>query len=106
MFFWLCPHHVEVPRPGIKPASQQQPEPQQWQCGILNLPNHQGISKRFNFYLIYLVDKLSKSGFHVLYQKIAIITGHLIGKFRTVMTNTNFVLTMNTCFSVHIYFLS
>ena len=28
-FFWLCPWHVEVPQPGIRPAPQQQPEPQQ-----------------------------------------------------------------------------
>lgn len=22
-FFWLCPQHVEIPRPGIEPAPQQ-----------------------------------------------------------------------------------
>ena len=31
-----CPQHAEVPGPGIKPAPQQWPESQQWQCQILN----------------------------------------------------------------------
>ena len=29
-FFWLCPQHAEIPRPGIKP------KPQQWQNWVLN----------------------------------------------------------------------
>ena len=33
LFALLCPspQHAEVPRPGMEPSSQQQPEPQQWQ---------------------------------------------------------------------------
>ena len=27
--FWPCPQHVQVPRPGIEPMPQQQPEPLQ-----------------------------------------------------------------------------
>ena len=34
------PTHVSVPGPGIKPAPQQEPEPLQWQCQILNLLHH------------------------------------------------------------------
>ena len=35
-FFWQCPQHVKVPRPGIKPV------PQHWQHWILNPLSHQG----------------------------------------------------------------
>ena len=41
-FFWGFafvlpgPKYVEVPKPGIDSMPQQQPEPQQWQCCILN----------------------------------------------------------------------
>lgn len=34
-FGWLHPQHVGVPRPGIKPVRQQQPEPLQWKCQVL-----------------------------------------------------------------------
>ena len=34
-FFWLYLWHVDAPRPGIKPAPEQQPEPMQWQHQIL-----------------------------------------------------------------------
>ena len=44
-FFWLCPWHVEVPRPGIKPTPQQHSELHQWQCQILNPLCHQGTLK-------------------------------------------------------------
>ena len=40
-FFWPYPWHVEFPGSGIKPMPQQQTEPLQWQCPILN-PLHQG----------------------------------------------------------------
>ena len=40
--FLSCPWHVKVPRPGIKSGPQQQPEPQQRQCQILNTLYHQG----------------------------------------------------------------
>ena len=40
--FWLHPRHVEIPRPGIKPALQQWPKPLQWQCQTLNLLHHKG----------------------------------------------------------------
>lgn len=33
-FFWLCPWQVEVPKPGLEHAPQQQPEPLRWQCGV------------------------------------------------------------------------
>ena len=36
IFFWPRPQPEEVSWPGIEP------EPQQWQCGILNLLSHQG----------------------------------------------------------------
>ena len=39
-FFCLCQQHIEAPRPGIKPEPQQGPEPQQWQCWILNPLSH------------------------------------------------------------------
>ena len=32
----LCSWHVEAPRLGIKPMAQQQSQPLQWQCQILN----------------------------------------------------------------------
>ena len=43
-FFWPCLQHQhgEVPGPGIKLAPQRRPEPQQWQCQILNPLSHQG----------------------------------------------------------------
>ena len=31
-FFWLCPWHVEIPRPGTEPAPQQRPELLRWHC--------------------------------------------------------------------------
>ena len=37
----LYPRHVEVLRPGIKPAWRQQPKQQQWQHQILNPLGHQ-----------------------------------------------------------------
>ena len=40
IFFWPHPQHAEVPRPGTKPALQQWPEPQHWQCWILNPLHH------------------------------------------------------------------
>ena len=45
-FFGPCPVHVEVPGSGIKPASQQWPEPLQWQCRILNPLYHKGTLKK------------------------------------------------------------
>lgn len=42
LLFWLHPQHAEFPRPGIKPAPQQQLEPLHWQCQILNLLSHMG----------------------------------------------------------------
>ena len=39
--FWLCPWHEEVPRPGTEP------EPQEWQCWILNPLSHQGIPNTY-----------------------------------------------------------
>ena len=46
-FFWPCPKLVDVPGPGIKPTSKQQPWPQllQCQCQILNPLQHKRISK-------------------------------------------------------------
>ena len=45
-YYYFQPHpkHVEVPGPGIKPAPQQQCEPQQWQRWILNPLSHKGTS--------------------------------------------------------------
>ena len=48
LVFWgflqgeVCSQHAEVPGPGIQPASQQWPEPPQWQGRILKPPSHQG----------------------------------------------------------------
>ena len=42
-FFWPYPWHMEVPRPGIKPMPQQQPEPLQWQHWILNALLHKSL---------------------------------------------------------------
>ena len=39
--FCPCPWHVKVPRPGTVPSPQQQPEPLQWECQILNSLSHQ-----------------------------------------------------------------
>ena len=40
-FFFGCIHGTQVfPGPGIKPLPQQRPEPQQWQCQILNPLSH------------------------------------------------------------------
>ena len=36
LFVWLCLWHAEFSGPGVEPAPQQQLEPQQWQCQILN----------------------------------------------------------------------
>ena len=42
-YFWPCPQHTSVPKPGIKPAAQQPPEPLQWQCQVLINPwSHRG----------------------------------------------------------------
>ena len=37
----LPPWHVEIPRPGTGPTPQKWPEPQWWQCQILNLLSYQ-----------------------------------------------------------------
>ena len=42
LVFWHHPQYAEVPRPRIKPAWQQQPEPQQWQHQILNQMSYHG----------------------------------------------------------------
>ena len=41
-FLWPHLKHVEVPKPGIKSAPQQQPKPLQWHSQILNLLSHKG----------------------------------------------------------------
>ena len=41
-FFWPCPWHVEIIRPGIKAALWQWPRPRQGQCWFLNPLSHQG----------------------------------------------------------------
>ena len=46
-FFWLCSWHMEVSGPRLKPSPQQQPEPLQWQCQILNLLHHKGTPMTF-----------------------------------------------------------
>ena len=40
--FWPCLWHMEVLGPGIEPASQKWPKPQQWLHQILNPLSHQG----------------------------------------------------------------
>ena len=50
--FWLCPWHVEVPGPGIKPAPELWPEPLQWQCWILNPLSHKGTPIKFSILVI------------------------------------------------------
>ena len=57
LFFWLYLQHAEVPKAWIKPMSQQQPEPLQWQCQTANLLRHTGIPKYY-FIIIYLVNLL------------------------------------------------
>ena len=41
-FFFPYPQHAEILGPGIEPAPWQWPEPQQWQCQVLNPQHHQG----------------------------------------------------------------
>ena len=41
-FFWPHPRHVEILRPGVKPAPQQWPELLQWKHWIFNALGHQG----------------------------------------------------------------
>ena len=48
--FCLLPQNSKLPRPGIKPAPQQQPKPLQWQWQILNPLSHQGTPLRFFFF--------------------------------------------------------
>ena len=48
--FWVCPQHVEVPRPRIEPRPQLWPEPQQWHHQILYPLGHQGTPKPY-FYI-------------------------------------------------------
>ena len=53
-FFWQHLWHMEFPRPGIKPALQQWPDPLQWQCQILNLLHHKRTSSTYRFYLFFM----------------------------------------------------
>ena len=41
----VCPHHEEVPQPGIEPMPQQQPETRRWQCWTLNTLSHEELLK-------------------------------------------------------------
>ena len=42
IYLFLVVQHVEVPVPGIEPALQQWPEPEQLQHQILNMLHHEG----------------------------------------------------------------
>ena len=48
-FFLLCPWHVEIPRPEIKPMPPQWPKMLPWQCRILNPNEPQENSFFFSF---------------------------------------------------------
>ena len=65
VWFWPLPQHVEFPRPGIKPALQQRPEPLQWQCWIPN-PLHCKRTPSFclNYYILSLLKIFPKHNFH------------------------------------------
>ena len=57
-YFWPCLWHVEVPRPGTKPAPQQQPkqcQSQHWQCQILNPLHHKGTPPMSHFFFCFTV---------------------------------------------------
>ena len=45
LFFGCTQGHVEVPRPGVKPALQLQPAPQLWQHRIRNPLRQRGTFK-------------------------------------------------------------
>ena len=59
-FFWLCPWHVKIPRPGIKPLLQLQTAPQLWQCGSLTHCTRRELP------VIYLFDHSHPSGHEVV----------------------------------------
>ena len=68
-FFWPCPQHAEVPRPGIKPLPQQQHSPQKWQCQILMPLGHQGTPiSSFYIYIFFL---------HYIYMYVYIRTTYI-----------------------------
>ena len=66
----LCPWHVEVPRPGIKPTSQQWPKSQQWQHWILNSLSHQGTPWIFSFVSWQIWEVFSNYFFSYLFHHI------------------------------------
>ena len=51
-FFWLCLQHAAVLGPGTESTPKQGPEPQQWQCQILNPLHHPGTPQVFYFSII------------------------------------------------------
>lgn len=50
LFFGVFLLHVQVPGPGVEPPPQLWPAPTLWQCRILNLLCHTGISIFFFFF--------------------------------------------------------
>ena len=59
--FWPCHQPVEVLKPAINPTPQQQPEPLQWLCRVVNLLHHRRISRAeflaldASFFVLYLL---------------------------------------------------
>lgn len=54
-FFWSYPSHTEVPLPGIESVPQQWPEPQQWECQILNPLSYQGTPSFLLSFFLFVV---------------------------------------------------
>ena len=67
-FFWLCPWHMEVPGPGIKPMPQQQPKLLQWQHWILNLLHHKQTLDMIHFFSFLAF--LLVSGLHLQHMEV------------------------------------
>ena len=105
LFFWPCLRHMEVPGLGIDPASQQWPEPLQWQRWIFNMLAT-GNSKMYCFLIVaiilglfwYWLFKTTILVCFALFSRVYLLLHHTHTHTPTPPTHTHTHIYMFNCF--------